>query len=141
MNCPHCHKELPQRYSAGWCPFCGRDLPPMEAPALESSPPLAPVIFRPRLFFSIFLAPPLLTVLIVLLSFGSRDVQDGAALVALFGGGIAGITCGIMLGRRLGKSSATRVGFSLLLGPIMVVVCVGLSFFGCMVSGYQLSFH
>ena len=39
--CPHCQKELPANYAAGWCPFCGRDLEPGQAnPA--SQPAFAP---------------------------------------------------------------------------------------------------
>jgi hypothetical protein len=26
MNCPHCHKEWPEGYGTGLCPFCGKEI-------------------------------------------------------------------------------------------------------------------
>ena len=89
--------------------------------------------------FSIaLLAPALLTALAV--SLGAKD-GDTAPNIAMFGGTAGGIVCGIILGRSVGKTTPIRVLSSIIFVPIMSVVCIGLSCFGCMVSGFQLNLH
>ena len=60
--------------------------------------------------------------------------SDAPAVVALFFGTASGVLCGIRLGRWLGKSLESRIGLGILLSLIMVVVCVGMSCFGCIAS-------
>lgn len=97
-----------------------------------------PPRFNWLLFCGVMLAPPVLTSLTVLL--GSKS-GDASVAVALFGGAISGIICGVMLGRRLGKTPGLRLLFGLVLALVMIVVCVGMSCFGCLASGFQLNFH
>lgn len=69
---------------------------------------------------------------------GLRDVP---VVVALVGGGVAGIGCGILLGAHLGRTSASRVALGILLTVVFVVVCVTASTFGCLAGGYRLDFR
>jgi len=88
-----------------------------------------------RLFFAAALAPVVLTILTVLLT---PKENEAATVVALVGGGIAGIMCGAMLGRRLGKTSAQTLVRGVLFSMVMGVACIGMCCFGCLASGYQL---
>lgn len=90
------------------------------------------------MFFIVWLAPVLLTSLTVLIV---SKKGDAASLVGLVGGGISGIICGVMLGRRLGKTRELRIVLGVVFALIMVVVCVAMNSFGCLVSGYNLNFH
>jgi hypothetical protein len=82
-------------------------------------------------------APLLLTILAVLLG-AKRD--NVSPMIALIGGGIAGIVCGVMLGLQGGDTTTSRVFISILMALVMAVVCIGLSCFGCMTAGFQLHF-
>ncbi len=136
MNCPHCQKELPVNYAAAWCPFCGRDLPASGVDSVQHLSP--PVKTNWVLFFSVLLAPVLLTILVVLLGAKKGNASPG---IAFFGGGVAGIVCGVMLGRQLGKTKPLRIILGILFAFIMIVVCIGMSCFGCLASGFQLHFN
>jgi len=141
MNCPHCQKELPINYGARWCPFCGKDLPASATYAVEpppQSPILSPVKINWLIFFVVLLAPPLLTMLSASLV-GGRNEQVSPG-IGLYGGGAAGIACGIMLCLRLGKTLLARVVLGILLSGVMMVVCIMLCFLGCNLGGYQLRF-
>jgi len=74
---------------------------------------------------------------------GALDKQNGdaAPVVALLGGGVGGIVCGAMIGWRMRKSTALRIVWGIVFAAVMVVVCVGMSCFGCLASGYQMSFR
>jgi hypothetical protein len=87
------------------------------------------------LFFAVLLAPTLLTIVVV--KTGKRSA-DAAVGVALLGGVASGITCGILLGRRVGKSAEARVGLSIVFALILCVVCIGINCFGCLAGGYKL---
>jgi hypothetical protein len=110
------------------------DLPP-EIPGI-------PHAGRPRfkgwLFVSVLLSPVLLTALSVWLI---DKKGDTAPSFAVLGGGLAGIISGTMLGRHLGKTTPVRIGLSILFALILGVVCITMSCFGCMVSGYNLNIH
>ncbi len=140
MNCPHCNKLLPEKNSATHCPFCGTVLPP-EVPANAKSPALlAPVRIRWPIFFVVLLSPPLLTLLASFL--GRGHFNEGVSpLIALFGGVAAGISCGIMLALRYGKDMRSRIALGLLFSCLIAVVCIMLSFGGCMIGGYQIQMH
>jgi hypothetical protein len=136
MTCPHCQKELPENYSALWCPFCGQNLsldqPPKESP---------PIKFNRWLFLCALLFPPVLTLIsaMAMRSLMVRQLMgEGVSpLVGLVGGGIGGIICGVMLGLQSSRNPLIRVMLSILMSAIMVVVCIMLCFFGCTVGGYQ----
>jgi len=136
MNCLHCQKELPANYVEAWCPFCGRDL---SASGTDSVPhPLPPVKTNWLIFFSVLLAPVVLTILAVLLGAKAGNASPG---IAFFGSGVAGIVCGVMLGRQLGRTAPLRIIFGILFALILFVVCIGMSCFGCLASGFQLRFN
>jgi hypothetical protein len=135
VNCPHCQKDLPVNYNGGYCPYCGKDLPP----PLNVARPLDTnqKISWPWFFVILFL-PVVLTMLTARL-----PAQAGglAALISLCGGPVSGIICGAMLARRLGRTEGTKIVFGIVLIPTMVVVCVALNFFGCLVSSQGSGFH
>jgi len=87
---------------------------------------------------AVLLAPALLTALSVLLF--ARE-GDTAPVIAVFGGGLAGIISGIMLGRHFGKTLPVRIVLSILFALILGVVCITMSCCGCMASGYQFNIH
>ena len=111
------------------------DLPSPEIPG----PPHAG---RPRfnwwMFVAVLLAPTLLTALCVLL-FDKKG--DTAPVIAVFGGGLAGIISGIMLGRHFGRTLPTKVVSSVLFALILGAACITMSCCGCMLSGYQFNLH
>jgi len=74
---------------------------------------------------------------------GALDSRNGsvAPLITLVGGGVAGIICGSMLGRRLGKIQGAKFVLGIILALVMIVVCVGMSCFGCLVTGCQMRFN
>ena len=105
----------------------------------ETIPPIpTPARFNWRLFLAALLTPAVATVLTVLL--GAKS-GDPAPVVAFFGSAAAGIFCGIMLGRRLGKTTPTKIVLSLVFTLVLAVVCLGMSCGGCLASEYQLNFH
>ena len=137
MNCPHCLKELPENYHAGWCPFCGKDLPASEIDSAK--PPLRPVKIYWPVFFAVLLAPALVTMFSAMLDHAPN--QSVSPVIGLFGGAAAGIACGIILGLRLGSTALERVVVTLLLCLIMAVVDITLSCLGCAVGGYNWKIH
>jgi hypothetical protein len=104
----------------------------------DNHPPPVPATarFRWLLFLAVMLSPVVLTVLTVLL--GARSGET-APMIAVFGGGAAGIICGILLGRWLGKTMPAKIIISLLFALTMVVVCIGMSCGGCLASNYDFS--
>ncbi len=102
--------------------------------------PTKPSSDRPKLnwplFLTFLLSPALLTGLSA--STGQKDLP---VFMAVVGGGIAGIICGVMLGRRIGITPPTKVGLSILFSLIFMVVCVTASCFGCFAGGYNLRFQ
>src|SRR5262249_52156546 len=98
MNCPYCQSVLPDG-QAGVCPSCGREL--KAPPPIGVAPALAPVRINWLLFFAVLLAPPLLSLVVAR---GGRDTEGLAIGTALLGGGVAGLICGVWLGRCLGRT-------------------------------------
>jgi hypothetical protein len=136
MNCPHCQKELPPNYDAAWCPVCGKDLQPAPQPV----GPLPPVKLNTLIFFSVFLAPLLLTILAVIL--GSNDSHSAVSgTIAFFGGCAAGVYCGITLARAMTTTIGNRVALCVAFSIVLSVAIVTMDCVGCMASGYNLNFH
>src|SRR5579863_7636547 len=104
MNCPNCQKELPADYAAARCPFCGHDLAVSGNESVQQ--PLPPVRTHWLIFFSVLLAPVLLTILAVRL--GAKNGSASAG-IAMIGEGAAGIVCGAMLGRQVGTTWPLRI--------------------------------
>jgi hypothetical protein len=144
--CPHCQKEIPDNFNGRYCPHCGAARPETIAP--KTSTPTIPVVeltLKPFkinwwIFFAIFLAPPLLTLLAALLT-REHAGGDTPPFVAVVGGVSSGIVCGVMLALRVGKTTETRVLLGILFCVVLAVVCVTLSCFGCLAGGYQLMLH
>lgn len=110
--------------------------PPSESPG-EPQPPIS---LQPRLpvwwFLAALFAPPVLTFLSALARLG-----DAAIPIALLGSGMGGLACGVLLGRRVGGSTSTRVAFGILFTLIFAIVCFVLSFMGCMAGGFKVNMH
>jgi hypothetical protein len=67
--------------------------------------------------------------------------QDIATVIALIGGALSGIICGGMLGRRIGSTPGLKIALGFLFALMIIPVCVGMSCFGCLVSGFKLDFR
>src|SRR6266498_3719159 len=103
--------------------------PPRESPAVLQRPTVNWLAFFTVLFF-----PPILTVLVLLL--GAK--QGGTApTIAMFGGGISGTICGVMLGRRFGSTGATKIVLGVVFALVMGVACIVMCCFGCVAGGYE----
>jgi uncharacterized membrane protein YfcA len=87
-------------------------------------------------FFAVMFAPTLATILLV-----QTGLKDPPPVVALFGGGTAGIICGVLLGRRLGRTRERRLLLCFLFALMMGTVCIVMNCFGCLASGYKLDFR
>jgi hypothetical protein len=125
MNCPHCQKKLPENYSAGWCPFCGRDLFPDQSPSIESAK------INWLVFFTVLLAPAVLSLIGVALNIGTLIVSG------TFGGSlVAGAVCSGMLDERYGYSSVVRW----LLAAVLALLSFALCFGGCL-AGVMIGKH
>jgi hypothetical protein len=144
--CPHCQKEIPDNFQGRFCPQCGATRPETIAPKTSThttavvEQTLKPFKINWWIFFAILLAPPLLT-LLVAFSTNEHAGADAPPFVAMVGGVLSGIVCGVMLALRLGKTTDTRVLLGILFCVVLGVVCVTLSCFGCLAGGYQLYFH
>lgn len=128
IKCPGCGQEVefvstPDGLN---CPRCGS--PP---PAITSSARINWLIF-----FAVLLAPAVVALLGAMVK--SEELAVGSPLV---GGGLAGIICGIMLGRSVGRTSAARVLLGILFVGVFGCVSFILSFFGCLLGGFQMNMH
>ena len=85
-------------------------------------------------FLALLLGPGVLTSLAALADMH----RDAAPSVAVIGGVLGGMGCGILLGRRIGRNSARRVIMGLALGGLCAVASITLAMFGCLAGGYQL---
>jgi hypothetical protein len=123
--CPQCHKDLPQDYKGRYCPDCGEVLP-----------------FKINwwIFFTVFLAPPLLTMLVAFLG-REQSNEQLSPVVAFVGGTAGGIASGVMLALRLGKTCGVRFLLGVVFSIVLAIACVTASSFGCLSVGYRLNFH
>jgi len=102
IKCPGCGREVefvPNLEGQDACPHCG------SSPAATRS-----TKFNWLIFLGVLLAPAMFAL------WGSLGKIEGLAVGSpLVGGGLAGLLCGIYLGRRVGRTSAARLwlGFSL----------------------------
>jgi hypothetical protein len=63
-----------------------------------------------------------------------------ATAIPLVAGGIGGIYLGTFLGRRLGKTTGSKVFLGVLFSAVFGCCIVGVGFFGCMLGGFHLDF-
>ena len=101
-----------------------------------------PPASRPKMNWLIFFAALLIPVIGSCIA-GALDSRDGgfAPAIAMIGGGIGGIICGVTLARRFGRDVAGKIILGVIFSGFMAVACIGMSCFGCALSGYQMSFH
>lgn len=104
---------------------------PMPPPTPEPQP--SPVRLNWIAFLALLLGPAVLTSLAAF----ANHRSDAAPAFALIGGVLGGIGCGILLGRRLGRSQTARVILSLVFSAMCAVACITIAMFGCLASGYQ----
>lgn len=109
------------------------------APLVPEAPP-STVNPKPRLnlwlFFAALLMPPVITFLSA-----SSGLKDAPVVWALVGSGLGGAACGVMLGRRFGKTTTSRVLLGILFAFLFAVVCFVMSFMGCLASGFKVNMH
>jgi len=102
--------------------------------------PLPPEISRPKLNWLVLLAqvfiPTIATIIVV-----QFHGVDAAPFIAFFGGIGSGLVAGIMLGLRIGRTSATRFWLSCVFTVVLGTACIGMNCFGCLASGYKLDFR
>lgn len=84
-------------------------------------------------FGAAFLLPAVLT-------FGTAaaGMKDAPVACAFVGAGLSGLVCGILLGRRLGRTTAAMVILSIVFIGLFAVASFALCFGGCMAGNYQL---
>ena len=97
-------------------------------PANERPP--VPGRFNAVLFFTILLAPGLLTLLSA-----QTKAESFTQFFPLIGGGIAGIFCGVVLAFRSASSIAGRIICSILFIPLLALVSLGMGVLGCSLGG------
>jgi hypothetical protein len=101
-------------------------------------PPLEPTPRRTNwlVFFSLLLAPAVLTLL------AASAKADGLAVAcSLIGGGLAGIACGTMLARQLGRTQGNKILLGVVFAVLFGSLSFGLGFAGCMVGGFKMDFR
>lgn len=107
--------------------------PNLEPPVmLEPSQPPVRKLHWPW-FVAALLLPAVLT-------FGTAvaGMKDAPVACAFIGAGVSGLVCGILLGRRLGRTSAAVVILALVFICTFAVASFALCFGGCMAGNYQL---
>ncbi len=125
-TCPACGREIEGTQDViSNCPGCGASLAGTTTHRINW-----------WIFFAALLTPPILTLLASL-----AKIEAAATGIPFLGGGIAGLICGIMLGRRIGKSTTARVLLSILFVAVLGSLTFFLSFMGCMAGGFQMNFH
>jgi hypothetical protein len=126
MTCPHCKKEWPEDHQDARCPFCGASR----------------ARFHWLVFLCALLLPPLLTLVsadTMRLTLSKHVDENVSPTIAIIGGAIGGIICGLLLAFRATKFIPLRVFLSIVLSGLMVAVCMTLCLCGCSVGGYQFT--
>jgi hypothetical protein len=114
------------------------NVPKPTPPIAEQAP--KPFKIKWWIFFAALLAPPLLTLMAAYLNKGQAN-EGVSPVIGIVGGAAGGIICGVLLALRMQKTIAARVVLAVLLSAVLGIVCIMLSFFGCMVGGYVLKFE
>ena len=88
------------------------------------------------LFFGLLLAPAVLALL------AAKSKVDGLAIACpLVGGGIAGIVCGTMLARQVGRTHRNMILSGVLFAFLLGSLSFCLGFAGCMIGGFKMDFR
>ncbi len=126
IKCPGCGQEVEFVYNPEGqdaCPHCGSP-PPAAAPSPK---------FNWLLFLGVLLAPAMFA-----LGGAIGKIEGLAAGSPLVGGVIAGLLCGIYLAQRVGRTRASRLWLGFLFVSVFGCVSIILSFFGCLLGGFQM---
>ncbi len=92
---------------------------------------------RWKLLLAVIFIPTILTVLSALL--GGRDVV--ATSFGAAGAAFSGLCGGVLLGRRIGRTEAGKVGLSVDFIFVLGVACLTMNCIGCLAGGYKLNLH
>ena len=84
------------------------------------------------LFTLALLLPPILT-----FATAAAGLKEFPLACAFIGAGIAGLVCGVQLGRRFGKSTTYVVLLSILFVVVFGVLSFALCFVGCAAGGWK----
>jgi amino acid transporter len=112
------------------------DTSPTATPSPERAPQLARAKTNWLVFFAAMFVPPIVTIISV-----QTKQQDPPPIVALLGGGVSGIICGAMLGRRFGRTRELKIVLGIVFAFVMGAACVVMNSFSCLASGYKLDFR
>jgi hypothetical protein len=87
-------------------------------------------------FLLVLLAPALLSAI------GAQIKSDGLAVGGVFAGSpVAGIFCGVLMGRRFGRTTGSRIVLGIVFTIVFGAVSFVLSCFGCSLGGFNLKIH
>lgn len=128
FKCAACGHTVAPARDAGQphCPQCGAPLPPA----------LPKTNLKWWWLVIALLVPPVVTLLCAL-----GKMEGPAVLVPLVGGGGAGIFCGVMLGRHVGRTSGTRLLLGVVFTGLFGLASFILSFCGCLAGGFAMNLH
>jgi hypothetical protein len=85
------------------------------------------------LFVAALLLPPMLTFASAMAGWKNFPVA-----CPFVGGGLAGLVCGILLGRRVGRTPQARIVLSIVFILAFATLSFGLCFGGCLAGNYQM---
>jgi amino acid transporter len=127
------------------CPGCGQSVEFVTTPegrrhCPQCGAPFAELIARSRInwfvFLLVLLAPALLAAL------GAQIKSDDLAVGGVFAGSpVAGIFCGVLMGRRFGRTTGSRIVLGIVFTIVFGAVSFVLSCFGCSLGGFNLKIH
>lgn len=109
------------------------DTSPPTTPPPEPAPQLPHAKINWLIFFAAMFVPTIITIISV-----QTKRQDSPPIVALVGGGVSGIICGAMLGRRFGRTRELKIVLGIVFAFVMGAACIGMNCFGCLASGFKL---
>ena len=105
-----------------------------EPPVAFEPPPVPPTRSLHWPWFTLaLLLPPILT-----FATARAGSTDFPMICPFVGGGLAGLVCGILLGRKVGKTSSSVAGLSILFTIVFGGLSFALCFGGCLMGNYKL---